>query len=60
MLPHRAELDHGSISCFFIFFYKFPVGHRDPGAPVLLFMTRHKSDLLKVMVWPYLTVPMSA
>lgn len=45
---------------FLIFFYKCPVCHRDPGTPVPLLMTKHKSDLLKFMVWPYLTVPMSA
>ena len=43
-----------------ILFYRFPVYHRDPGTPVPLLMTRRKSDLLKFMVWPYLTIPMSA
>lgn len=43
-----------------ILFYRFPVCHRDPGTPVPLLMTRRKSDLLKFMVWPYLTIPMSA
>lgn len=52
----------GSLQYFLfrIFLYKLPICHRDPGTPVPLLMIRHKSDLLKFMVWPYLTIPMSA
>ena len=52
----------GSLQYFMILilFYRFPVCHRDPGTAVPLLMTRCKSDLLKFMVWPYLTIPMSA
>lgn len=60
MLPHHVQNWFTQYFMILILFYRFPVCHRDPGTPVPLLMTRRKSDLLKFMVWPYLTIPMSA